>query len=221
MAPASLRVRALQWLAQREHSRTELRAKLLRLTATRGRRAGAGAGPATAATADPVSAPAPVASPAEPADAQATARAVDELLDWLASHGYLSDARFLESRIHARQGRYGNLRIRQELRQHGLALDGPAHESLLGSELDRAQALWQRKYGKGAADVAGQIKQMRFLAGRGFSADVVRRVVRGAASSSADPGDEVQAGDFCLPDDLEQRLDSDDDIARPGPQGRG
>jgi regulatory protein len=31
-----------------------------------------------------------------------------------------------------------------------------------------------------AADAAGRARQMRFLAARGFSAEVIRRVVRGA-----------------------------------------
>ena len=88
----SLKGRALAWLAQREHSRSELRGKLLRHLSRQ-----------------------PADEAAEPAEAEP---AVEALLDWLQAHGYLSDERFVESRIHARAARFGNLRIRQELARH-------------------------------------------------------------------------------------------------------
>ena len=53
-------------------------------------------------------------------------------------------------------------------------------QQLRDSELQRAAQLWQRKFGAVAQDARERARQMRFLAGRGFSADVIRRVVRGA-----------------------------------------
>lgn len=146
----------MAWLAQREHSRVELRRKLLR----RARLDAAAAGDAACA---------------EP-DAQAS---IEALLDWLEANAYLSGARFAESRVHARRARYGTLRIRQELAQHGIELAPDAAEALKASELERARAVWARKYGVGAADAAERARQGRFLASRGFSADVIRRVVQG------------------------------------------
>ena len=146
--PISLKARALQWLAQREHSRSELRSKLLR-----GQRGSDGDGP--------------------------TDDEVDAVIEWLAAQGHLSDARFIESRVHARERRFGNLRIRQELQQHGLALGADAQLALKASEFDRARDVWMRKFGEPASDPSGRARQMRFLAGRGFSAEVIRRVVRG------------------------------------------
>jgi len=165
-APAqSLKSLALQWLAQREHSHAELRRKLLRLAHER---QGALAEDAGDAAADPTS-------------------EVDALLEWLLAHGYLSDARFVESRVNAREARYGNLRIRHELGQRGAALDTVTAERLKASELARARAVWARKYGtQPATQAAERARQMRFLAGRGFSADVIRRVVRGGESESGD-----------------------------------
>jgi regulatory protein len=165
--PASLRARALQWLAQREHSRVELRRKLMRVARQRDADVAAAAA-ASGGSAD-------VGQPADPGPE------VDALLDWLAAHRYLSEARFVESRVHARAARFGNRRIAQELAQHGAHLDGAVAEQLKASELSRARAVWQRKFGAApAADAATRAKQMRFLAGRGFSAEVIRRVVRGA-----------------------------------------
>ena len=105
---------------------------------------------------------------------------VELLLQWLESGGHLSQARFIESRVHARQARFGNLRIRQELKQHGLSLDEPARQALQQTELLRAHEVWRKKFKLPAPDAASRLRQMRFLAGRGFSPDVVRQVVRGA-----------------------------------------
>ena len=49
------------------------------------------------------------------------------------------------------------------------------------NEAQRALAVWQRKYGQVASGAPQRMQQLRFLAGRGFSMDVVRRVVLGAA----------------------------------------
>jgi regulatory protein len=52
---------------------------------------------------------------------------------------------------------------------------------LQASELDRARAVWQKKFGEAPEDASARAKQMRFLAARGFGADTIRRVVAGAS----------------------------------------
>ena len=181
--PASIKIRALQWLSQREHSRVELRNKLLRLLSR---------GPARV----PDAAVLAQAEPVEPSD---SAIEVDALLLWLESHGYLSQQRFVESRVHARQAKFGNLRIQQELQQHGAKLDPEAKQALKDSELQRAREVWGRKYTTLAPDAAGRVKQARFLAGRGFSMDVVRQVVRvgrRGAGADSDTGTETDPVGF-------------------------
>jgi regulatory protein len=143
-------------LARREHSRSELRGKLLPL-----------------ARQHHETAP-PLAEAAQPSPEQC----VDDLLTWLEAQGYLSEQRFIESRLHARLPRYGNVRIRHELAEHGLALDAAAEQQLRDSELDRARQAWQRRFDALPRDVSERARQMRFLAQRGFSADVIRRVLR-------------------------------------------
>ena len=140
--PLSLKARALQWLANREHSRFELRAKLLRAAG----------------------------------DAH-TAADVDALLDQLAAQGHLSDTRFVDSRLHARSARFGNRRIEHELRQHGVAIDPATQAQLRATELARAHQVWRKRFGVLAQDAAGRARQARFLAARGFSAEVVHKVV--------------------------------------------
>ncbi len=158
-ARLSLKARALQWLAQREHSRSELRRKLLRQ-----RSAGDDA----------------------EADRAVDAGTVDALLDWLEAHRYLSQERFVESRVHARAARYGNLRIRQELALHAVELTPAAEQGLKDSEYGRALAVWARRYGAPAANLAERARQARFLAARGFSAEIVQRVLRAHGSGAAD-----------------------------------
>jgi regulatory protein len=54
-------------------------------------------------------------------------------------------------------------------------------QTLRSTELDRARALWQRRFGTPAQDVREQARQMRFLASRGFSGNVIRRVLHDPA----------------------------------------
>jgi regulatory protein len=108
----------------------------------------------------------------------ADAAAIEALLDQLVEQGHLSDARFVESRVHARHARFGNRRIELELRRHGLSPDDQLQQQLRTSELARAREVWRKKFnGRQATDAAGRAKQARFLAARGFSAEVVRRIV--------------------------------------------
>ena len=179
----SLKARALQWLAQREQSRAELRRKLLPHA-----RAEAEAGSDAYADADAdvdvdstrvASAPQPGSGAASPA-----AR-VDAVLDWLEAQQHLSQERFVESRIHARSPRFGNLRIRQELKQHQVALPPLAAQALRDSELQRALAVRERKFAAPPSNVAERARQARFLAGRGFSPDVIARALRASARAAA------------------------------------
>jgi regulatory protein len=162
----------LQWLAQRDHSRRELREKLLRWQSDQAEQAQHAEHTEHAEHAQH-------ASQCADAAADAATASVDELLDQLQAAGHLSDERFAESRVHARSARFGNRRIAQELRQHGAAPTQAAMEALKASELDRARAVWQKKFSTPAATAAERARQMRFLAGRGFTGDTIRLVLAG------------------------------------------
>ncbi|MFQ6722236.1 RecX family transcriptional regulator, partial [Bordetella pertussis] len=43
----------------------------------------------------------------------------------------------------------------------------------------RALAVWQKRFGEKPADRAAYARQARFLAGRGFAHDVIRRILGG------------------------------------------
>ena len=109
----------------------------------------------------------------------ASAEGLEALLEALQAAGHLSDSRFVESRVHARAARLGNLRIELELRRNGVQPDEAVRQVLRASELERARAVWARRFGQPPADRAERARQARFLAGRGFSADSIRRVTGG------------------------------------------
>ena len=176
-AERSLKSRALQLLAQRDQSRLELRRKLLRHA--RPSRAGIAAG----------------GDPRVEIDAAVVAAEVDALLDWLEANRFLSDARFAESRVHARQARFGLARIRSELSQHAVDLSPELGAALAASELDRAAAVRERRFAHPPASAAERAAQSRFLLGRGFAPELVQRLMRrltqrgGGAAEFSDPGD--------------------------------
>ena len=186
----SLKARALQLLAQRDQSPIELRRKLLQHAremaplaslvnpgdkGSAGRTSGDGpplsderAGPALVAEGTPTD----------------LLVKVDAVLKWLDEKRFLSVERFAESRVSARSPRFGNLRIRQELAQHGIALSSEADQALTRSELDRAIAVRARKFSALPTEPKERARQARFLAARGFSGEVIRRVLRDAARES-------------------------------------
>lgn len=103
------------------------------------------------------------------------------LLEDLTRRGWLSDARFAEALLQSKQAKFGALRLAHTLRERGVA-DTVIREQLIAlkdSELERARQVWQSKFGAIPEDTKARAKQMRFLQSRGFSQDVIRKVVRG------------------------------------------
>ena len=143
MPEPSLRARALNYLARRDYTRSELQRKL-----------------------------------APHAEDQSE---LESLLDDLQKRGSLSEQRFVEQIVHARQGKYGSLRIAQELRAKGIAeeLINSTVAQVKGGELASVRAVWTKKFGSLPTDAKQRAKQMRFLQSRGFSMEVIRQVLRG------------------------------------------
>jgi regulatory protein len=108
---------------------------------------------------------------------------LDKILDELQAKDFINDQRAADSLVHRRSGRLGASRVLHELRAKGVdaAMMSQAASQLKATELDRARDVWQRKYSEPAADAAQRLKQMRFLAGRGFAPEVIKRVVKGSA----------------------------------------
>ena len=113
--------------------------------------------------------------------AQASPEEVEQALAQLEAKGLVDDARVVETLVNRRSGKLGASRLRQELQAKGVSAELVAETmaGLKGTEMARAQAVWQKKFGQLAATSAERNKQARFLASRGFSGDVVRQVVAG------------------------------------------
>lgn len=164
----SIKGRALRALSQREHTRQELERKLKSYEEEAGQ----------------------------------LAKALDEL----EAKGFISEARVVESLVQRKASRLGTARIKQELQAKGVSADAIQHaqKELQETELARAQELWQRKFGDKAdalaeakleaddeddekerdfdAENKARAKQMRFLLTRGFSGEVVKKVLQSSRS---------------------------------------
>ena len=103
------------------------------------------------------------------------------MLDELQRKGLLSEARLAEQVTHAARGRYGSRRVLGRLRSRGVqgeALDR-AEQVLKAQELESARAVWRKRFGRPPASLQEKARQARFLAGRGFSTEAIRRVLGG------------------------------------------
>jgi len=109
------------------------------------------------------------------------AEALETLLDSLARDGWLSDARFAESVVHRRAARMGSTRIVGELKRHSVdsTLIEEVSAQLRETELARAHAVWQKKYGQLPETPAERARQARFLAARGFSMTIIGKILKG------------------------------------------
>ena len=102
------------------------------------------------------------------------------MLDGLEQRGFLSAARLVEQIMHMRKARFGSLRIVQELRERGIEenLIVAALPDLREAEQHSAYEVWRKKFGVLPADPKDFGRQTRFLLGRGFRPEVVRRVLQ-------------------------------------------
>ena len=104
---------------------------------------------------------------------------LEQLLDDLQAKGFISEERVVASVLTRRAASLGGARLRQELQAKGLApeLVRNAVAQLKDSEPERAQELWQKRFGSAPSDAKQWARQVRFLLARGFASDIVRRIV--------------------------------------------
>jgi regulatory protein len=104
---------------------------------------------------------------------------IDSLLDDFESKGWLSERRFVDAVVQTRRSRFGSVKILHELRAKGASEEGlaRARQALADDEFSAARSVWQKKFGAKPASLSERAKQARFLGGRGFSAEVVRKVL--------------------------------------------
>ncbi len=106
----------------------------------------------------------------------------DAAIEKLSGKGLQSDDRYAEQIVRTRiaQG-YGPLRIEAELKQAGLSGDQ------ISAALDAAECDWTeqaarshaKRFQSAPASMAERNRQYRFLMGRGFESEQIRRVLKG------------------------------------------
>ena len=106
---------------------------------------------------------------------------LDEVIKKLLDKGYLSNQRFTESFIASKSSKFGIRKITQVLQQHQLAPEILKVElgKLKDSELQRCFDVWEKKFGELTKDPNVLAKQIRFLASRGFSQEIIMGIVKG------------------------------------------
>ena len=101
---------------------------------------------------------------------------VEALLDSLVAKKQLCDERYAEERARALSRKYGAAKIRHDLRAKGIS-DGIVEALSSEGEMERARAILERRYRAPAATREERAKRARFLQGRGFSGEVIVRLV--------------------------------------------
>lgn len=116
-----------------------------------------------------------------------------QAIDRLGEQSYQDDQRFAESLIRTRAAQgYGPMRLRAELKSHGLA-DARIRQLLEEADIDwaaTASAQLRRRFGApGAADPAEKQRRAQFLLRRGFPAATVRGLTHAEVDELADESD--------------------------------
>lgn len=136
--PLELKVRALRYLARREHSRAELARKL---------------------------------SPHAESPAM-----LEGVLNELTAKRQLSDERYADVRANWLSRKYGAAKIRHDLKAHGVA-EAVIERVSADGDYDRAKAIVARKYRGPATTREEKAKRARFLQSRGFSYEIIKKLL--------------------------------------------
>jgi len=113
---------------------------------------------------------------------------IPALLEDFKARGWLSDARFTEQIVHARQTKFGSAKIAHELREKGVAdhLIADAIGQVKDNELNNATEIWRKKFKHGPKSREEWAKQARFLQSRGFGFDMIKKVLNAAEAEEND-----------------------------------
>ena len=98
-----------------------------------------------------------------------------------------SDSRAAESYVRSHADRLGASRLRQNLKTRGVAgelIDAQLAPDALPNELDRARAVWRKKFADAPTDAQDWARQARFLQARGFASDIIRRLLKEPAGAT-------------------------------------
>ena len=110
-----------------------------------------------------------------------TAEDIDGVLAEMEASQLQSDSRAAESWLRGNAARLGSSRLRHSLKSRGLApelIEAQIEQADLPDEMDRARAVWSRKFSAAPSNAKEWARQARFLQSRGFAGDVVHRLLK-------------------------------------------
>ena len=113
--------------------------------------------------------------------AHGTAEEVAAVIAELQASHLQSDSRATESYLRRHAARLGATRLRQNLKSRGVAgelIQAQLAPGVVPDELERARTVWSRKFSAAPATPREWARQARFLQGRGFASDVIRKLLR-------------------------------------------
>jgi regulatory protein len=110
-----------------------------------------------------------------------TREEIDALLAELEASHLQSDSRTAEAWLRGNAARLGASSLRHNLKSRGLAtelIEEQIAQADLPDEMERARAIWSRKFSVAPASAKDWARQARFLQSRGFASDIVRRLLK-------------------------------------------
>ena len=120
---------------------------------------------------------------------QGTREEIEAVLAELQATHLQSDSRAAENYLRSNSSRLGASRLRHTLKTRGVTpevIDEQLSQAALPDEIERARALWSRKFSAVPANAKEWARQARFLQSRGFAGDIIRRLLK----EPAEVGDE-------------------------------
>jgi regulatory protein len=99
------------------------------------------------------------------------------LIEGLKRKNQLSEERFAEARARSLSRKYGAARIRQDLKAKGVSEELISRFSSSENEMQRAREILERKYRTPASTREEKAKRMRFLQSRGFSSEIIFKLL--------------------------------------------
>jgi regulatory protein len=119
-------------------------------------------------------------------NAHGTADEIDAVLAELQASQLQSDSRAAESYVRSHSSRLGASRLRQNLKSRGVTgelIEAQLAPGALADEIERARAIWRKKFSEAPTDAKEWARQARFLQGRGFASDLIRRLLKEPAGA--------------------------------------
>lgn len=106
---------------------------------------------------------------------------INAVLDAMANGNWQSDTRYAFAYANKNSSKHGMLRVINDLRQQGIneSCLNEIRESLIDTEYQRALLVWQKKFTTIAGTPKEYAKQYRFMLGRGFSNDCIKKILAG------------------------------------------